>query len=103
MDSVAILKKQRYTKDEIGQYKTNRTEDVEILVRQGSITRAEWSAAGKNGFHPEIVLSTAKINYGGESEVEFEGERYSIYRTYSPPDSDDIELYLEKKTGVQNG
>lgn len=101
MDGTAKLVKQKYKKDELNQYVPNGIECREIFVTQESITRSEWATAGRNGYKPEIVLKTAKINYEGESEVEYEREMYSIYRTYATPGSDEIELYLAKKAGVQ--
>lgn len=102
MDGVAILIKQTLKKDAINQYIPDSVEQREIFVEEKSITRSEWAAAGKNGYNPNILLTTARVNYCGESEVKYNGEMYSIYRTYCPPDSDDIELYLEKKAGVRN-
>lgn len=100
MDGVAYFIEQKYIKDVLGQFVTEDTCKREILITEGSITRTEWNNAGRNGYKPEIMLTTAKVNYGGEGEIEFKGQRYSIYRTYSPPNSDEIELYLEKKAGV---
>lgn len=100
MDNVAYFSEQKYEKDGLGQYIPRNVCKREIFVTEGSVTRSEWSAAGRNGHKPEMMLTTAKINYCGESEIEFEGQKYSIYRTYSPPDCDEIELYLEKKAGV---
>lgn len=71
-----------------------------VTVR--SVTRSEWQAAGRAGLNPAFVLTTNRANYSGQTEVLYQGKRYSIYRTYSPPESDDIELYLEEKVGVTN-
>ena len=38
-------------------------------------------------------------DYNGAKEVEFDGKRYGIYRTYLRQD-ELLELYLERKTGV---
>ena len=103
MDGVAILIKQTIAKDALNQYVPSSDSEREIFVEEKSITRSEWATAGKNGYNPDILLTTARVNYCGESEVKYNGTRYSIYRTYCPPNSDDIELYLEKKAGVQNG
>lgn len=100
MDGVAKLIRQKYTKDELDQYIPSGVNEREIFVTQESVTRSEWGTAGRNGYKPEIVLKTAKINYEGESEVEYENEKYSVYRTYSAPNSDEIELYLQKKVGI---
>jgi hypothetical protein len=41
-----------------------------------------------------------RYDYEGEKLLEYNGKEYSIYRTYCPHDSDDIELYVERKTGT---
>lgn len=103
MDGIAFLVGKAYKKDNLGQYVENGEKKEEIFVTEESITRTEFFKAGQNGMRPEIMLKTATVNYSGQSEVEYEGERYSIYRTHKIPESDEIELYLQKKAGVQNG
>lgn len=73
---------------------------TEIFAQLGSITRAEFYNAGKQGLNPDFVLTTARIDYNGEDEIEVNGVRYGIYRTY-PIDQDYIELYCQKKGGVE--
>ncbi len=103
MDGMVSLIQKSYTKDEIGQYIPNGESRIEIFVTVNSVSRREWMDAGRNGMRPELMLTTASINYSGEKEVEYEGVRYAVYRTYNPPDSDEIEIYLQRKAGVQNG
>ena len=33
---------------------------------------------------------------------EYEGKPYAIYRTYRVPDTDMLELYVQRKVGVNN-
>lgn len=101
MDSSIILIQKTYIKDELGQRIPGEEKRCEILVRIDSVGRTEFYKAGQSGLNPEFVFVTARINYSGEQEVEYDGKRYAVYRTYSPPDSDDIELYVHKKVGVQ--
>lgn len=103
MDAVVCLIQNTYQKDEIGQYIPAGEISTEIFATVKSVSRREWMDAGRNGLNPELVLTTAAINYSGEKEVEYEGVRYAVYRTYNPPDSDEIEVYLQRKAGVQNG
>lgn len=103
MDGIAYLIQTSYVEDAIGQRIPNEENRVELFVTVESVNRREWTDAGRNGFNPELKLVTAAINYSGEKEIEYEGVRYAIYRTYNVPDSDDIELYLQRKVGVQNG
>lgn len=103
MDGEAYLIQPIYKKDSIGQAIPDGETRLGIFVSEESVSRREWMDAGRNGLNPEHLLKTAAINYSGESEVEYEGVRYAIYRTFSPPDSDEIELYLHRKAGVQGG
>lgn len=103
MDGVAFLIQTTYKKDMIGQFIPDKETLIEVLVTVESVSRREWMDAGRNGLSPEYKMTTAAINYSGEKEVEYEGVRYAIYRTYNPPESDEIELYLQRKAGVQNG
>ncbi len=103
MDGVAYLITQTHKKDELGQYIPGEEKKIEILVSEESITRTEFFSAGRNGMKPEIMLKTATVNYSGQNEVIYEGMRYSIYRTHKVEETDEIELYLQKKAGVQSG
>lgn len=73
---------------------------TQILGTKDSVKRSEFYRGGAAGFHPDFVLRTAQIDYNGEDELELDGLRYGIYRTYNVS-QDDIELYCEKKEGVQ--
>lgn len=65
-----------------------------------SVSQSEFYKGGEAGLKPEFRLTTAIIDYSGEKEVELDGKRYGIYRTYEV-DKDYIELYCERKGGVQ--
>ena len=86
-----------YTVDDIGQsieQETSRT----VLGEYQPITRLEWTSAGQNGLNPELEIDMFTYDYNGEKIVEFQGNRYSVYRTFRRDDT--IELYLERKVGV---
>lgn len=100
MDGVAYLIHKLYSSDSIGQKIPIGETKQEIYVSTGSINRNEWFNAGRNGMNPEILLTTAAVNYSGEDIIEYDGVRYGIYRTYQRKDSDEIELYLHKKGGI---
>lgn len=98
---VAKLIRKYYISDAIGQA-IEVEEAREIYVDVSSVTRQEWTEAGRMGFNPSIRLVTPYANYEDEDEVEFRRKRYSVYRTFVA--GDNIELYLEKKGGLkQNG
>ena len=73
---------------------------TQIFAKKESVSRAEFYNGGKSGLQPEFRLTTAIIDYHGELEVELDGVRYGVYRTYNVS-QDYIELYCEKKGGLQ--
>ena len=103
MDGIAYLVTQTYKEDAIKQRIPVEGEPKEIFVTEESISRNEFYSAGSNGLRAELVLITPAINYEGEREIIYNDIRYSIYRTYKKKDSDEIELYLGRKVGIQNG
>lgn len=90
-----------YTEDSIGQQVAVHTRRA-VYGRVGSVTRAEWNAAGELGIKPEMVITMFGPDYQGEKTVEIDGKFYGIYRTYQRT-TDDIEIYLEWKVGDTNG
>lgn len=73
---------------------------TEIFAKKESISQSEFYKGGEAGLKPDFRLITAIIDYNGEREVELDGKKYGIYRTYER-DQDYIELYCERKGGVQ--
>ena len=102
MDSVAYLVRQSLTQDDMGQNISGGETLLEVFGSVDSVSRAEFFSAGRNGLAPEFVFKMPKINYSGEREIEYDGKRYSIYRTYSEGNSDEIELYAQSDGGVKN-
>ena len=73
---------------------------TEIFAQKEEISQSEFYKGGEAGLKPEFRLKTAIIDYNGEREVELDGKKYGIYRTYER-DQDYIELYCGRKGGVQ--
>ena len=73
---------------------------TEIFAQKESISQSEFYKGGEAGLKPDFRLITSIIDYNGEREVELDGKKYGIYRTYER-DQDYIELYCERKGGVQ--
>lgn len=95
------LVKDVFTADTIGQMVPTQTKRL-VYGRVGSVTRAEWNAAGELGIKPEMVLTMFGPDYQGEKTVQVDGRFYGVYRTYQAT-TDDLELYLEWKVGDTNG
>ena len=97
-----ITPEQRY-QDEDGIWRTRGTAEREIFARVSSIDRNEFFAAGEAGFRPLYRMTVFMGEYQGESLCKYDGNIYAIYRTYHVPGTDNLELYVQRKSGVANG
>lgn len=99
MEGSAILFHESYVIDSIGQH-IPTFEEIEILCHIESIGQREFFSAGQNGINSDLKIVTPSVNYNNESIIEYNGERYGIYRTFRSKDTDEIELYCEWKGGI---
>lgn len=76
------------------------TSKREVWARLESVSRAEFAAGGEQNLKPELMAVVCQFDYEGEEEAEYNGNKYRIYRTYAPLDSDRIELYLTRRRGT---
>lgn len=82
---------------------TKQEISTEVFCDVRSVTRTEWFEAGRNGIaHPAFIFIINRNEYSGEKIVEFEGQRYGIYRTYEAK-NENLELYAEAKGGLHDG
>ncbi len=100
MDSVIELIQTTYTQDQDGVHQPSSNMSRQVYCQVGPITRAEFSAAGRNGLNPSYVFTVFATDYQGEQTVNFNGLTYSVYRTYRRPEDDYIEIYVERKGGT---
>lgn len=87
-----------YEKDQYGVNRATRTER-KVYCDVSSVTSAEFFQGGAQGLKPELRFTMSEFDYNKEEECIFEGEVYSIYRTFRAK-NDIRELYAEKKQGV---
>ena len=40
------------------------------------------------------------FDYDGEEEVEYQGKRFRVYRSYLNQEEERVELYLEERVGI---
>ena len=92
--------KQSIIRDKIGQQKAVVEEETEVFCTIHSITRSEWRDAGQNGIAADLKVVMPTVNYSGEQVAIVQGKRKAVYRTYYPPESDDVELYLQSEAGT---
>lgn len=99
MDAICTLILKTMTTDEVG-FPVAVDTPYETFCQVDSISRTEFFDAGKAGLTPEYVFTINAVEYNGQSEVEYEGKRYTIYRTYYRKNDDMMELYAEYRSGV---
>ena len=91
-DNEVTLLSYTYEPDAIGQHRPN-LEPVRttILCRERSVRASEFYAAGQAGLRPEVVLVVHRFEYDGQSEVEYQGRKLQVLRTYATG-TEEIEL-----------
>lgn len=96
--SVIYLVSNNKTQNELGIWVDNLTER-KVFAEVSSVGQSEWFEGGRNGLNPEYRFRMFAYDYNGESLVRYNGNIYSIYRTYVDR-NELIELYAEKREGV---
>ena len=97
MDSVIKLIGETKTQDKYGVWRSTETYR-QIYCNVTSVSLSEFHEAGRIGLNPQYRFLVFHADYAGETICEYEGQRYSIYRTYRR-DDDTLELYVERKGG----
>lgn len=97
--NVINLISKTYAADSIGQYKPELSAR-EVYCDVRSITRAEWYDAGRQGFKPDISFVMFAPDYQGEDLIEWNGRKYSVYRTYIAQ-NEALELYCQDIGGIE--
>lgn len=71
--------------------------EKEVYCEVDSITQTEFYAAANTEIQPDFKFTVFFGDYDGQVVVEYNGVRYTIYRTYRAGDY--MELYVERKIG----
>ena len=76
-------------------------EDVRtaVFAEVDPVGRDEYEAAGQQGMKAEYKFTVWAAEYDGQEEVEYNGRRLSIYRTYGARSDDKTELYAAERAG----
>lgn len=76
------------------------TNSRQVFCSVDSVSSAEFFRARQENLDATFKFVVFRYDYNGEKIVEYNGEQYSIYRTYAPKSTDNIELYAERKAGT---
>ena len=86
------------SQDSIGAWTEQEAENT-VYAEVDSVSRSEWFEAGKAGLRAEFRFTIFLGDWHGEEIVEYNGQRYGVYRTYHRT-NDRIELYCERQVGA---
>lgn len=100
MDRSAVISLITNTKqrDDYGVWRETET-STDVYCQVHSITQSEFFEGGRSGLNPAYKFTMFFADYNNAPVVAYDGNRYSVYRTYMRRD-DKIELYVERKGGT---
>jgi SPP1 family predicted phage head-tail adaptor len=85
------------TKDKLGQFIKDELL-TQVFCAELSITRSEFNSAGQMGKKAQKLIIVDGDSYDNQSLLEYEGVKYSIYKSFRRVDGL-TELYTETKAG----
>ena len=86
--------------DEIGNTIVSSSTSNKCYAKKQSVRTNEFYNASMVGLTPSCEFIIKRLNYNGESELEWNNDRYEIIRTIDPKNKFDIVLVCSKKIGV---
>lgn len=104
MDRSSVITLVSYSRqqDENGVWRDNVPTTRDVFAQVDSVSRAEFFAGGETGLKPELRFTMLDAEYEHERTVIYNNVAYVVYRTYHAR-TDVIELYAERRAGVNNG
>ena len=79
--NVAYLISFAYQQDAYGVLQRT-LEKRKVMVDVSSVSASEFFEGGRNGLKPALRFTLFAYDYGGENIIEYNGEQYTVYRTY---------------------
>ena len=86
--------------DDIGNQISSSETSTKCYAKKQSLRTNEFYSAVEVGLTPSCEFVVKRLNYSGESELEWNNTRYQIIRTVDPKNKFDIVLVCSKKIGV---
>ena len=86
--------------DDIGNQISSSETSTKCYAKKQSIRTNEFYSAVEAGLSLSCEFVVKRLNYNGESELEWNNTRYKIERTADPKNKFDIVLVCSKKIGV---
>lgn len=101
MDRPARIKliSETFSTDSIGQKIATETE-TSVFASVEDVSASEFVNAGQLGLKPAVKFTVFSPEYSGQRIVEYDSNRYGIYRTYRAR-GERTELYCERMVGYE--
>lgn len=87
--------------DEIGNVIPSSFSLTKRYAKKQSVRTNEFYSAVESGLSPSIEFVMKRLDYDGQSELNWNNKRYSIIRTVDPKNKFDIVLVCARKIGVK--
>lgn len=97
LDDICYLLSKIIEKDELLQ-EIEIFNEREVFCSTQSVNRYEFNSAGVNGIKPKYTFLVDYDEYNNESEIKYNEEIYTVYRTFVRHDGF-IELHSEVRIG----
>ena len=81
------------------QINDSEVEKTIIFCDVESITQSEFEAVGQKDIKPQYKFVVWSFEYSNQTEIEYNGQRLTVYRTYKRKNEEKTELYAEKRVG----
>ena len=79
------------------QINDSEVEKTIIFCDVESITQSEFEAVGQKDIKPQYKFVVWSFEYSNQTEIEYNGQRLTVYRTYKRKNEEKTELYAEKR------
>lgn len=86
--------------DEYGVVSKKETKNT-VFCSANSVSASEFFSGGMNGLNPQFQFVMNRYDYNNERIIEYNGTRYSVYRTFIGK-NDSIEVYAELRKGTSD-
>ena len=97
---IIYLRKEVIGEDEIGNSITSSFTSTKCYAKKQSVRQNEFYNATMIGLTPSCEFVIKRLNYNGETQLEWNNELYDIIRTIDPKNKFDIVLVCARKIGV---
>lgn len=98
-DVIALIL-EKTTQDSLGVIQKTY-EKHQVYCAVNSVTANEFFSGGEHGLNPQFQITINRYDYNDEKLIEYNGVRYTVYRTYFAK-NDNLELYVEKRKGNED-